>query len=84
MAHSRRRYPVIVHEKDNKTAYNRRLRRKIREYLRTGKRVRFKRNFVFYKKYWLYKDAVEKYQKSERFPTLESWLEYYKRVCFRK
>ena len=90
MAKSYRKYPIVKQEKVNKKEWNRKVRRFKVDYALKGNN--YKKIFINYNNwqyYWSLENAIDQYNKSENFPnkefpTLESWIEYWKKCCLRK
>ncbi len=89
MGKSYKKNPYITQEKENTKLLNRRIRyAKLYEFNTPGSFKRFFSNWG-YKSLWTKEDAIasylkhpERYEKS--FPTLEDWLEYWRRCAYRK
>ena len=78
MSRSYKKYPIIRQEHVDKKVWNRAVRNIKLDYSLTGSQ---------YKKIMPNFDtgaAIKSYIPSSRYPTLESWIEYWKRCCYRK
>ena len=84
MSRSYKKNPYYVQEKDSKRDYRRKVRHNSKLSLKNGRPIKRPGTFWHYKKRWTKKDAELDYEPSARFPTLESWVEYWKRMSLRK
>ena len=90
MSKSYKKFPIVRQDKFNKKEWNRKVRRLDIDYSLKGNQ--YKKvfiNFNSWKYPWFLEEAIEQYQNSDRFPnnefpTLESWIEYWKNCCRRK
>lgn len=84
MSKSYKKHPVIKQEKFDKKAYNKIVRHSKLDYSLKGgqyKRLNSDTNWSYE---WTLSEAIEKFEPSIRFPTLDLWIEYWKRCCLRK
>lgn len=94
---SYKKYPIVKQEKVDKTLWNHKIRNlKIEkifeenwedESLFSLKGKQYQKifpNWNTWQYIWTLEDAIENYHPNNYFPTLESWIEYWKKCCFRK
>ncbi|MBO5388934.1 MAG: hypothetical protein J6A59_12535 [Lachnospiraceae bacterium] len=88
MAKSYKKYPILKQEKVNKKHWNRGIRNlKIDYSLRGSQYKKIFPNYNTWQYRWTLEDAIETWNDSEYYQgtyTLESWIEYWKRLCYRK
>lgn len=82
MSRSYKRFPVVHYESFDKRMGNRLVRRTTMK-LHGGEYKKVYKEFNC-KGMWRKEDAIRNYVPSKRFPTLESWLQYYDKCCVRK
>lgn len=88
MAKSYKKYPIVKQERVNKRLCNRGVRNLNIDYSLKGSQYRkIVRNYWTWQYRWTLEEAVEKYNESEYLQehyTLEKWINYWKRICYRK
>lgn len=85
MARSFRRVPVVKQERVDKRVWNRAIRNKRLDYSMRGSQYKkVMPNWNTWQYRWTLRDAIREYSPSERFPTLESWILYWKKCCLWK
>lgn len=90
MAKSYKKFPLVKQEKVDKHIWNRKLRRKMDLYQR-GQYRKCMVNYDNWQYIWTKEDAVqnyynnvELYKKAHGFETVDDYINYWKRICFRK
>ena len=85
MSRSYKKYPIIRQERVDKKVWNRAVRNLKLDYsLRGSQYKKVMINFDTGAYRWTLEEAIKCYIPSNRYPTLESWVEYWKRCCYRK
>lgn len=85
MSRSYKKYPIIRQERVDKKVWNRAVRNLKLDYsLRGSQYKKVMINFDTWAYRWTLEEAIECYIPSNRYPTLASWVEYWKRCCYRK
>lgn len=85
MSRSYKKFPVVRQERVDKHFWNRRFRRQKLNYATRGSQYkRFWSNWDDWNYRWTLQEAIESYIPSKHYPTLESWIEYWKKCCLRK
>lgn len=85
MSRSYKKTPVIKQEKVDKKIWNRTLRRKKLSYSLKGSQYKkVMANWNSWQYLWTIEDAINGYIPSKHFPTLQSYIEYWKKLCYRK
>lgn len=85
MSRSYRKYPIVKQERVCKRTWNRAVRNMNLDFsLRGSQYKRIMRNWNTWQYPWTLRDAISQYQPSVRFPTLDSWVLYWKRCCLWK
>lgn len=87
MSRSYKKYPKVKQEKVDKVIWNRQLRRKLKDSELLLRGSQYKKLFPNYETWqyrWSLEDAIQDYEPSSSYPTLEDWIEYWKRCCYRK
>lgn len=85
MARSFRRVPVVKQERVDKRVWNRAIRNKRLDYSMRGSQYKkIMPNWDTWQYRWTLQEAIREYSPSERFPTLKSWILYWKKCCLWK
>ena len=85
MGKSYKKYPIVRQERVDKKIWNRAIRRANLDYSLHGSQYKkLMVNFDTWAYMWTLEDAIDSYIPSKRFPTLDSWINYWKKVCYRK
>lgn len=85
MSRSYKKTPVVKQEKVDKRTWNRTLRRKKLNYSLKGSQYKkIMINWDTWQYLWTMEEAVKEYSPSKHFPTLQSYIEYWKKLCYRK
>lgn len=87
MGKSYKRTPIVKQERVNKKVWNHAVRQKVKSLdyaLKGSQHKRIMLNFHSWKYPWSLQEAIEGYVPNKYFPTLDSYIEYWKRVCLRK
>lgn len=85
MSRSYKKYPIIRQERVDKKVWNRAVRNLELDYSLKGSQYKkIIPNFDTWAYRWTLEEAIKSYIPSSRYPTLESWIEYWKRCCYRK
>lgn len=85
MSRSYKKYPVVKQEKVDKKFWHKSVRNLDFNFsLRGSQYKKVIRNYNNWHYRWTLEEAIEDYVESERFPTLDSWVEHWKRSCLRK
>lgn len=90
MAKSYKKYPIVKQEKVDKKIWNRKIRRLDIDFSFKGSLYKkLIPNWDTWQYPWFLDEAIDKYNNSsnfpnEEFPTLESYIEFWKRCCVRK
>lgn len=85
MSRSFKRNPIFKQEKVSKRRWNKKVRRvDLDTRLHGGQFKRVVTDDDNWNSYWSLEDAIRDYEPSESFPTLESFIEYWKSCCLRK
>lgn len=85
MSRSYKKYPIIRQERVDKKVWNRAVRNLELDYSLKGSQYKkIIPNFDTWAYRWTLEEAIKSYIPSSRYPTLESWIEYWKRCCYWK
>ena len=85
MSRSYKRYPIVRQERVDKKTWNRAIRNIELNYSLKGSQYKkVMPNWDTWKYLWTLEEAVRDYQPSKRFPTLDSWILYWKKLCLYK
>lgn len=85
MSRSYKRYPIVRQERVDKKTWNRAIRNIKFDYSLKGSQYKkVMLNWDTWKYRWTLEEAIKDYQPSERFPTLVSWILYWKKLCLYK
>lgn len=85
MSRSYKRYPIVRQERVDKKTWNRAIRNIKLDYSLKGSQYKkVMLNWDTWKYHWTLEEAIKDYQPSERFPTLVSWILYWKKLCLYK
>ena len=85
MSRSYKRYPIVRQERVNKKTWNRAIRNiKLDHSLKGSQYKKVMPNWDTWQYQWALEEAIKDYQPSERFPTLDSWILYWKKLCLYK
>lgn len=91
MSKSYKKYPIVRQEKEDYRYLNRQLRHdKLAEFPKGGSYRRHKPHWNAWTYRWTKEQAIQQYQKDKLgwikrdFPTLDTWLNYWKSCCIRK
>lgn len=85
MSRSYKKYPIIRQERVDKKVWNRAVRNLELDYSLKGSQYKkIIPNFDTWAYPWTLEEAVKNYIPSDQYPTLKSWIEYWKRCCYRK
>ena len=84
MSKSFKKFPIVIQEDIDRRRYRRVFRHRMKQSLRTGRPPRSISESWIIKYRWTLDEAIKDFEPSELFPTLESKIEYWKRLCLRK
>lgn len=97
MSKSYKKFPILKQEKLDKKDWNRKARRKLKinpleknildedsEFYFRGRQYKKVYPYCKWEYPWTYQEAIDSYKPCKSFPTLESWIDYWKRCCLRK